>query len=89
MFYPEIIFNRSVAEELLESDSADFRLSESDFVFSHHQGYQFMYFSTGVSDDPPVYYYIEGTKSPEKKYDSFSKFLSKAADDYVRITQPR
>lgn len=87
MFYPEIIFNRSVAEELLEADVADFRLSESDFVFAHHQGYQFMYFSTGGSDDPPVYYYMEGTRSPQKKYDSFSEFLLKAAEDYVRITQ--
>jgi hypothetical protein len=36
-------------------------LAENAFVFSMRQGEQFMFFiADGRSDDPPVYYYIEG-----------------------------
>src|SRR5437660_297312 len=38
---------RQQAERLLEEANVSFRLAEADFVFAVHQGYQFLYFTTG------------------------------------------
>lgn len=79
IFYPEILRNREVAEELLRDDESTFTLSPQDFVFSHHQGYQFNYFSiTKDEEDPAVYHYMEGEspkKVPEKISEHFSEYL--------------
>ena len=50
---------RSGAEELLAECGHPFELPKNAFVFAMHQGYQFMYFLVGESDDPEVMYYFE------------------------------
>ena len=76
IFYKYIFDLKEGAEELLEEDNAEFKLPEHVFVFASHQGYQYMYFDLADNmDDPPVYYYLEGSGAPEKKWDSFSRFL--------------
>jgi hypothetical protein len=82
IFYPEVLTNREGASDLLREDSSLFELSESDFVFAIHQGYQFMYFKIKETDDPAVFFYLEGSGVPQKKYDRFSEFLLKAVEDY-------
>lgn len=85
IFYPDTLSIRDGAEELLREDRAPFELSASDFVFCSHQGYQFMYFRLDDSnEDPPVYYYIEGSGFTEKKWDHFSLFLLKAVEDQIK-----
>jgi hypothetical protein len=86
IFYPNLLENRRRAEELLDEINSSFKLLESDFVFAIHQGYQFMYFDVAeLSSDPPVYYYMEGEDGPEKKWESFSKFMLKSAEDYQSL----
>jgi hypothetical protein len=41
-----------------------------------HQGYQFLFFKCDGSDDPPVYYYLEGDSSPTKKFDRFTEWIA-------------
>lgn len=71
---------REVAAELLaESGEA---LPSDAFVFGHHQGYQFWYFTTdSQSDDPPVLYYLEGETRPRQVHNSFSQFVSELVED--------
>lgn len=86
IFYPEILTIKRGAEELLREDEVPFCLSESDFVFCSHQGYQFMYFKLDeLNDDPAVYYYLEGSGIIRKKWDHFSSFLLNAIEDHQKL----
>lgn len=85
IFYPDLLRNRGVAEELLEEYGNPFTLTANHFVFAHHQGYQFMYFDLQENnDDPAVYHYMEG-KSPVKICERFSAYLFKSVEDFARI----
>ncbi len=89
IFYPDVLSNRGAAEELLKEDESSFSLSETDFVFACHQGYQFMYMPlSDLEPDPPVFYYMEGMGYPMKKWDHFSDFLLKAVEDHERLPLP-
>lgn len=47
------------------------------FVFLMHQGYQFFYFlADGSSDDPPVFYYLEGEPAVVRKFDRLSDLVA-------------
>ncbi len=81
--YPGVIQLREMAIELLESCGSEFSLAPSDFVFLGHQGYQFMFFDTAVSDDPPVIYYIDQESAPKQIFESFSAWFSVCADDEI------
>jgi hypothetical protein len=60
------------ADTLLREDGQPL-LPKNAFVFLMHQGYHFMYFiADGQSDDPPVYYYLEGELRMVRKFDRFS-----------------
>jgi len=74
------IFNlQEWAIELLDEDGSDEMLTDNDFVFFMHQGYQFYFFKLNEGNDPPVYFYEEGenSKSFIKKYKSFTDFIIK------------
>lgn len=67
---------RKWADALLVENGTPFSLHPLDFVFLMHQGYQFMWIrADGSTDDPPVLYYLEGNKSPEQKFETFSAYL--------------
>ena len=67
---------REGAEELLQSCGSPFRLPESVVVFLMHQGYVFAYFiADGRSEDPPVFFYLEGDSAPVQKAETFSAWL--------------
>ena len=71
---------REWADEMLAENGRPFELPPGAFVFLMHQGYQFMYFvCDGATDDPPVYYYLEGQPAVERKAERFSDWLELCA----------
>jgi len=67
---------REGALELLAENGKPFALEATDFVFLMHQGYQFLFFRCGGSDDPSVYHYLEGDSRPTKKFDRFTEWIA-------------
>ena len=82
-----IVGLRGDAEHLLEETNASFRLTNADFVFAMHQGYQFLYFTTGQSDDPPVWHFAEGDTEPRRVFAHFSEWLSACVTDEIAAWQ--
>lgn len=84
MFYNDLLNIQGWAKELFRENKVSFTLSSDVFVFSMHQGYQFMYFHTKLhDDDPPVYYYIEGQKEPKKINEHFSRFILESLRQHI------
>ncbi|MBY0537127.1 MAG: SMI1/KNR4 family protein [Chitinophagaceae bacterium] len=75
-FYNEIFDLREESIELVEK-SFGRGLPENSFVFFMHQGYQFAFFYVQGSEDPPVYYFSEGSQQSEfiELTPSFTDFL--------------
>jgi len=59
-------------------------LPRTCLVFLMHQGYQFLYFHSGESDDPDVHRFEEGG-SPQPLRMSFTSWFLRAAEDEIRI----
>ena len=74
---------REYADELLSEGDVPLALHPADFVFAMHQGYTFLFFRCGISDDPPVFLYEEDRTSFERVADSFSAWLALAAKDEI------
>jgi SMI1 / KNR4 family (SUKH-1) len=74
---------RLQAEQLLHESKAGFRLSDTDFVFAVHQGYQFLFFDTKESDDPAVWRYQEGDAASQKAFSHFSQWLDACVSDEI------
>lgn len=75
-FWGRIRELRGFADEILIESQADFSLPKDAHVFLMHQGYVFEYFITdGVTDDPPVFQYIENQKHPQLVSDHLSTRL--------------
>jgi hypothetical protein len=73
------------AEELLAEDGNPFKLPPDAFVFEMHQGYEFMYFlCDGTSEDPPVFYYLEGEGVADRKFDRFSAWVELCSSEKDR-----
>ena len=65
------------ARELLEENGNPFRLGNQDFVILMHQGYQFFFIPCDQGDNPPVYYWLEGTHTtPERCNETFAEWLT-------------
>jgi hypothetical protein len=70
---------RGDADRLLR-ESGRPPLPAEAFVFLIHQGYQFFYFvADGRSDDPPVFYYLEGEPEVVQRFDRFSDLVTVVA----------
>lgn len=76
-FKNEIFKLKEWAEELLNENNFQTKLSADDFVFWMSQGYMFCFFRLNEGNDPPVYYYCEGRglSSFYKIAESLSSFL--------------
>jgi hypothetical protein len=81
--FPDLLKLRKMAEDLLESCSAQFILHKSDFVFAAHQGYQFLFFRASDSSDPPIFYFLEGEEEPTQVFDHFSEWLLECLSDEI------
>ena len=82
-FYIDLQTLRSVAEALLKENEEDFILPQEAFVFSMHQGYEFLFFLTSMGDDPPVFQYVEGQGPPQIQWPSFTDFLWGSIEQHV------
>lgn len=68
---------RKWVEELLMGQGNSLTLPPKSFVYSMHQGYQFMYFvADGGSNDPAVFYYLEGEPESVMKFERFSDLVA-------------
>jgi len=74
---------RDWANKLIEEAARPFALSADAVVFLMHQGYQFFFFQAdGKSDDPEVFYFIEGAPAetlPVSKFERFSGWVEAIA----------
>lgn len=84
IFYPSILGLKEDAIELLEENEENFKLPDDAFVFSMHQGYEFLYFLLSDGDDPEIYQYIEGDEAPTKAWDSFTEFLNQSLAQHIQ-----
>jgi len=84
IFYPGIQGLKEEAIELLEENEEEFKLPVNAFVFSMHQGYEFLYFLLSGGDDPEIYQYVEGEGAPKKAWDSFTDFLSQSLAQHIQ-----
>ena len=79
---------REGAISLLAGNDNPFRLPNDAIVFFAHQGYQFCYFhADGITDDPPVYFYLEGdTKSDAQRMinERFTDWVDESAINFYR-----
>ena len=72
---------RAAAETILR-ESGRPPLPTEAFVFLLHQGYQFFYFvADGRSDDPEVFYYLEGEPAVVRRFDRFSDLVAVVASE--------
>ena len=73
----EISLLQEGAVELLQEDRSAETLTNNDFVFFMHQGYQFYFFKLDEGENPPVYFYEEGKnlKKFVKKHHSLTEFF--------------
>ena len=86
MFFDKLRVLKEYASDLLAEGNSGLELKENDFVFSVHQGYQFLFFEANEDQpDPAICYYSEGMFSFEEKYSSFSTYLLSAIEDFSRI----
>jgi hypothetical protein len=67
---------------LLRQSKAKVALDESDFVFAVHQGYQFLFFKSGMQD-PAVFLFLEGEENFEKVAQRFSDWLIGCVSDEI------
>lgn len=76
-FIAELPFLKDWTIELLEENKFTQKLSELDFIFWMSQGYQFAFFKLNTNNDPPIYYYREGSgqKNFVKITESFTEFI--------------
>lgn len=74
--FPDLLELREGAEELLEESETDYTLPAEVFVFSMHQGYEFLAFDRSAGHDPAVLQYVEGEDAPTAEWSSFTDYLA-------------
>jgi hypothetical protein len=84
VLFPAILRLRRGAEALLRECGQPFTLRAEDFVFSSHQGYQFLFFDRTAGDDPPVQYFLEGDPGPSEVFARFTSWLHQSISDELR-----
>jgi hypothetical protein len=75
------------AERVLEEAGASVVLGPADFVFTIHQGYQFLFFKTGDGPDPEVFLFVEGEDEFQQVADSFSSWLTGCVADEIEAAR--
>jgi SMI1-KNR4 cell-wall len=73
VFFEDVFYLREWTEELIRENNLE-NLPKDSFVFWMHQGYQAAYFKITGEDDPPVYYFSEG--SNKIKFEIFEKTIT-------------
>lgn len=81
--FPAVLTLRDQAERLLRECKAQVALDQADFVFAVHQGYQFLFFRMGKTDDPEVFLYEECEESFKRVANSFSEWFAGCVEDEI------
>ncbi len=79
VFFEDLFDNKEGAIELLNEDGSNLILTEDDFVFYDSQGILFAFFKLSEGDNPPVYFYREGSGQTSfiKTADTLSSFYER------------
>lgn len=85
IFFDKTVSLKSEAQSLLVENREEYVLKDSMFVFSMHQGYEFLFFDVNEGDNPSVYQYIEDNGSPKKTWSRFSGFLEDALNAHISL----
>lgn len=75
IFCDAILEIQDWALELVNEENKPDILPENSFILFMHQGYQFGYFLLDNKANPPIYFFSEGMKAPEKKWKSLEEFF--------------
>lgn len=75
IFFPEVLSLRTWAMELIQVVPAEFVLSDREYVFFMHQGYQFSFFRLDGTENPPIWYFYETWKKPREIAGTLSQYL--------------
>jgi len=92
-FYDALPQLRAYALELLEENHVTYRLPDDAFVFSMHDGYQFLFFRVSEGENPPVYWYgegepVEGSDAANpfsRRFERYSDFLVAAITEEEQV----
>jgi SMI1/KNR4 family protein SUKH-1 len=79
--------NRDI-RRMLEAWDRNAVLPESVFVINEHLGSSFTYFDLGEGDDPPVYFWEEGSGGLDtavREHDTFSAFVLIHAQRWMKL----
>lgn len=85
--FPDLFDVRATAESLLAEGEATWKLAAADFVFAVHQGYQFLFFTTGTTNDPEVLHWEDGDDAARSVAPSFSAWLAGCIQDEIEAAR--
>jgi SMI1-KNR4 cell-wall len=86
IFYPRVLKLQAEANELLLELALPELLPNDAKVFCMHQGYELNYFRP-VSDDPPVFQFVEGRGEVAIGWKSFSEFIDASIRSHLLQSQ--
>lgn len=84
-FYNDLFELKKYAIELLEENNITNFLKQSDFVFSMHQGYEFIYLDTLKGNLSPIFQFVEGNNDAILFWPSFEEYLQDVVSQHIRI----
>jgi SMI1-KNR4 cell-wall len=82
IFYPRVLQLQAEANELLVELAIPELLPSDAKVFCMHQGYELNYFRP-VSDDPPVFQFVEGRSEVVIGWKTFSEFIETSIQSHL------
>lgn len=83
--FPDLNHANSVLQDKLQSDLAAFELPKSVFAFLECSAAEILFFNTMDGDDPPVYLIELISEPPRIWANSFSEWITKAAEEASRM----
>ena len=83
LFYPSMLGMTDIGRGIVHEDEQGMELASNAFVFAMHQGYSFMFFYAGESDDPVVWYYLEQSGLFKKVNERFTAYIRDCAAEDV------
>jgi hypothetical protein len=86
IFYPRVLQLQAEANELLGELALPELLPNDAKVFCMHQGYEINYFRP-VSDDPPVFQFVEGKSDVAIGWKTFSEFIDASIQSHLQQWQ--
>lgn len=80
------VLQGSLAHEMARSDV---QFPGDGFCFASNPSYAFLWFPTGLRDDPRAYLFVEEDKESEEVASTFSQWLESSVSEQWGVTHPR